>query len=123
MFEKIIWEKIIDHMPKDSPGSVHNFPDIGLVLMLHIGKARGSGGIWRSGTRRGSIATSPCDSRIDDCLKGNAIHVESCQFLARGLISILRGTDENTPLRSKGGSLGAYPLLAVSQLELEICVE
>lgn len=122
MLEKIVWEKIIDHMPKDGPGCVHNFPDIGLVLMLHIGKARGSGGIWRSWASRRSIATSPCDGGIDDCLKGNAIHVETCQSLARGLIFVLRGTDENTPLRSKGESLGAYPLFAVSQSGLGICV-
>ena len=122
MLEKIIWEKIINHMPKDGPGGVHNFPDIGLVLMLHIGKARGSGGIWRLRTGRGSIATSPCDSGIDDCLKSNAVHVESCPCSARGLIFVLRGTDENTPLQSKGESLGAYPLFAVSQPRLGIRV-
>ena len=32
----------------------------------------------------------------------------------------LQGTDENTPLQSKGESLGAYPLFAVSQVELGV---
>ena len=85
MLERIIWEKIIDHMAKDGPGCVDNFPDIRLVLMLHIGKARGSGGIWRLRTSRRGVATSPCDSGINDCLKGNAVHVESCQCLARNI--------------------------------------